>query len=528
VRSRLVALLSSFAVLVGLCFVAGRADAHAIVRETQPAADEVTATAPTSVTMRFNEPVELTFGGLRVYDTGGRRVDRGEARHAGTASTIRVGLDDDLPDGTYTVTWQVVSADGHPIREAFVFHVGAPGERPEGIARELLAGEAGAGRLEGLLAGLARWALFAALVVLGGVAAFPLLVSREAEPTRRRLFRAAWVVAVAATVVGFVVQGAVAGRMPLGDALSFGVLSDVADTRYGKVALARFALLLALVPARRWPWAAAAVTVAVLATPGLAGHAGTTSPVALNIAADVVHVAAAATWVGGLVVLLVRRRLDADVVTRFSAVATVAVGAVVASGLVRSWAEVRALDALDERYGVVLLVKVGVFAPMVALGFLNRRVLVPRSAASGRSLWRSMTAEAALAVVVLASTALLVNQPPARVTGGASGPFQTQVSLGANRLDVLVDPAAVGENAVHLTAVTERGAPAPVESMQVLFRLPEADLGPLVGEGKRLAPGHFVVQGRQLSQAGRWVLEIVAVTGRFEELRARVTVPVRS
>lgn len=135
--------------------------------------------------------------------------------------------------------------------------------------------------------------------------------------------------------------------------------------------------------------------------------------------------------------------------------------------------------------------------------------------------------EAGLAVVVLTLTAVLVNQPPARVAAGTAGPFAAQVALGPYRLDVLVDPAEVGENAVHPTAVTDRGAPAPVESLQILFRLPEADLGPLVAEGRRLAPGHFVVQGRQFSQPGRWVLELVAATGRFDEAGARVSVPVR-
>lgn len=523
-RSRPAAFLVSLLVVVGLCFVAGRADAHAIVRETRPAADQVVAEAPTSVTMRFNEPVELAFGALRVYDTGGRRVDRGDARHAGGASTVRVDLDDDLPDGTYTVTWRVVSADGHAIREAFVFHVGAPGERPEGIARELLAGENDAGRAQGLLAGVARWALFATLLVLGGAVASPLLFGLAAP---RRLFAVAWAVAVAATAVGFAVQGAVVGRMSLADALSPDVLADVAGTRYGRVALGRLALLVVLVVVRRRTVLAAVVAVAVLATPGLAGHAGTTSPIALNTLADVLHVAAAAVWVGGLVVLLVARGLVPEVVARFSKAAVVAVGVLVASGLLRSWAEVRTFDALGERYGLVLVAKVAAFLPMVAFGFVNQRVLLPRLGSGARSLRRSMTAETGLAVVVLALTAVLVNQAPARVTGGTAGPFETRTQLGSNRLDVLIDPAEVGENAVHLTAVTDRGAPASIDSMQVLFRLPDADLGPLVAEGKRLAPGHFVVQGRQLSQAGRWVLEVVAVTGRFDEARARVTVPIR-
>ena len=526
-RPRVVAFLLSSLALVAFVAPARPADAHAIVRETRPAADEIVAESPSSVTMRFNEAVELAFGALRVFDTNGNRVDRGKARYAGSDSTVRVQLGDDLPDGTYTVTWRVVSADGHPVREAFVFHVGAPGARPEGIARELLAGESGAGRWTGLLAGVGRWALFGGLLVLGGVLAFPVLTG---APRPRRLFPVAWTTTAAATVAGFVVQGAVAGRLPLTEAVSTDALREVADTRYGRVAIARLLLLVLLAVVRRWAPAALVVAVALLATPGLAGHAATTSPTALNVVADVVHVGAAAVWVGGLVALWASRPLVSAVVARFSRIALLAVGAIVATGVLRSWAEVRTFDALDERYGLVLLVKVAAFVPMVALGFLNRRVFLPRLSSSDqgtRWLRRSVTAEAALAVVVLALTAVLVNQLPARIAAGTAGPFTTQVALGPHRLDVLVDPAEVGENAVHLTAFTDRGAPAPIDSMQVLFRLPEADLGPLVAEGKRLAPGHFVVQGRQLSQAGRWVLEVVAVTGRFDEARARVSVLVR-
>jgi methionine-rich copper-binding protein CopC len=50
--------------------------------------------------MRFNEPVEVAFGAIRVFDTNGHRVDRGRAQHLpGDSRGVQVALEDDLPYG---------------------------------------------------------------------------------------------------------------------------------------------------------------------------------------------------------------------------------------------------------------------------------------------------------------------------------------------------------------------------------------------------------------------------------------------
>ncbi|MEA2448043.1 MAG: copper transport protein, partial [Actinomycetota bacterium] len=91
------------------------------------------------------------------------------------------------------------------------------------------------------------------------------------------------------------------------------------------------------------------------------------------------------------------------------------------------------------------------------------------------------------------------------------------------KLNVIVQPNEIGENEVHLTATTSTGAPAPIKQMLVLFRMPAQEIGPIEGKGRKLAAGHFVVQGRQLSVPGTWQLEVVARTSRFEEERTTVS-----
>jgi len=553
--------------------------AHAIVQSTQPRIDEVVDAPPERIVMRFNEPVEITFGSIRVFDTNGDRVDTGEADHLpGEPDTIAVPLEPDLVIGTYTVTWRVVSADGHAIAEAFVFHVGEPGENPEGIASQILRGEQRAERFTAIIFAVARWVTFAALLVFCGALAFVVLIWRRAsaDAAVRRAFArrwgaaalVAWAVALVGSLAGIVLQGAVAAQVSIAEAFAPTVVGEVVGTRFGTMALARvlfLSLLLgvwftwkrALAPGDEWSasppaWlvvATAALGLAALATPGLAGHAGTSSPAVAGVAADTAHMAAAATWFGGLVLLLVgvfpatrrlaereRVRVLAPMIGRFSDVALVAVAIIIVTGVYRSWQEVGGLAALrGSTYGSILLIKLGVFLPALVLGAINNRWTKPRlrRAAAGdeasaplAALRRLLGAEVGLILVVLALTAFLVNLPPAKVATTTSGPFVADVRLGDHNLDVLVDPNEVGENEVHLTVTTPAGAPVHVKDMRVLFRMPEQQIGPLVGKGTELAHGHFVVQGRQLSVPGEWQLEIVARMGRFEEERATVRVQV--
>ncbi len=549
-------------VVIGSCALLslhGPAFAHAIVRETTPASDRIVAKQPTYVQMRFNEGVEVGFGGIRVFSSGGERVDVGRTEYAnGRAETIRTRVKNGLKDGTYTVSWRVVSADGHPIAEAFVFHIGEPGAKPRGIADDL-AREVGSRSVESGVATAARWLVMASLALVVGAAMFRLfvwpkeVVNDGFERSWKRLLTWSGGLLLLATLVSFVAFGAVSADVSLFRALGVETLKTVIGTRYGIVALTRIGLVAVLAVwltvrgARAWGssrsrFATGTLAVALGWTIGTAGHASATSPVWFNLTADGLHVLAASTWLGGLVVLLScalpatsgDRALAARSVIRFSDVALVSVSVLVATGALRAWIEVGAWRGLTgSSYGAVLLTKLGVFVPLLALGFVNNRWVKPRlrdvSGDPGRALGvlrRTVRTEIVLGLAVLALTAFLVNLAPSRVSLGLEGPLVQDLPLGKNNLNLVVDPNRAGSNEVHLIVVTPFSTPAEVDEMQVLFRNAEHDIGPIEGEAKRLAPGHFVVQGRQLSIPGEWELEVIARYGPFDEDRASIDVRV--
>jgi len=119
-RRALRPVVAALAALALVLLGAAPASAHAELLGSDPAEGAVVETAPSEVTLTFNEPVRLTPQEIAVYDADGDPV----ASTAGASGTdVTVGLTDadDLADGTYVVSWNVLSDDGHPISGALTF-----------------------------------------------------------------------------------------------------------------------------------------------------------------------------------------------------------------------------------------------------------------------------------------------------------------------------------------------------------------------------------------------------------------------
>ena len=145
------------------------------------------------------------------------------------------------------------------------------------------------------------------------------------------------------------------------------------------------ALLAGFRPAGRRLAVLGAAAAAALFTHAQAGHAETPSAVRLLNVADLwAHMLAAAVWAGGLVWLLLGLRyLDGrarvTAVGRFSQLAFASVAILAVTGVLRAVPEVGSLGALvSTSFGVVLLIKTGLFAVLTGLAWRNRYRLVPR------------------------------------------------------------------------------------------------------------------------------------------------------
>jgi copper resistance protein D len=193
-------------------------------------------------------------------------------------------------------------------------------------------------------------------------------------------------------------------------------------------------LVLCALPRRRWQ--AAAVTAAALLTLvslGWVGHATMNmGGVAVHEVNQMVHLAAAGIWLGGLVPLGILLRsatrpeggryipLARTALPHFSQMGYAAVVLVALTGLINSVFLVGGIRALVATpYGRLLIVKVALFAAMVGLALVNRFRLLPslQQAATAtdplRTLCRSVVVEQALGLAILAVVAVLGTWEPA-------------------------------------------------------------------------------------------------------------------
>src|SRR5881394_3387902 len=89
-----------------VAFTFGIVSAHARLVKSNPAASTILGTAPTQVTMTFDEQVEPNFSDVQVVDAKKQRVDTGELQLApGDSYTVIVPLKP-TGDGTYNVIWK--------------------------------------------------------------------------------------------------------------------------------------------------------------------------------------------------------------------------------------------------------------------------------------------------------------------------------------------------------------------------------------------------------------------------------------
>jgi putative copper resistance protein D len=296
---------------------------------------------------------------------------------------------------------------------------------------------------------------FAATAITTGSLVFQTMVAKPvlgADEPVAKLFRTqtlvvAWIglaITIATGVIWLLFQASAMSGLPLGEAMTSSVLLTVVNrTQFGLVSEIRLVLAIILavfLALDRLPladWLAAAAALGLTAAIAWTGHAGATLGQLgnLHLAADALHLLAAAAWIGGLVPLALllaatRRRqavvaasLARDAALRFSTLGIVSVAILLVTGMINAWILVGSFRALAvTEYGRLLMLKIVVFAVMLTFAAFNRFWLTPRLAVSPgneprlaalRQLTRNSAIEIALGLVVFAIVGMLGTLHPA-------------------------------------------------------------------------------------------------------------------
>lgn len=344
------------------------------------------------------------------------------------------------------------------------------------------------------------------------------------------------------------------------------------------------------------------VSVGLAATWAMAEHASVGIQASVAMPVDIVHLLAMAVWLGGLTALLVAlwggQSVERAVVQRFSKIAFGAVVTLVVTGVYQSWRQLGSWDALvSTGYGQLLLVKIGLVILLVELAWLSRRwtarlgdttvrgrTAVAQPVAVGRKggggggaseraeqlarqqaalakerarkdrdadtertgLRKSVLAEVAVAVVVLAVTTLLTGTQPGRAAeeGAAQQasapvsevpepldvkiPFDTGGTNGKGEAEVTLDPGGVAENELHLLVTAPDGRAFDVPEVQVSFTLKSKKIGPIPVTLGKIDTGHWSAENVQIPVPGEWTVAVTVRTSDIDQVTRTKVVKIGS
>jgi copper transport protein len=528
--------------------LAAPALAHASLVTSDPADGTRLKSVPKTVTLTFDESVGLgNLGYLHVTDQSGRRVDARAAYHPnGDDTKIADDLSSGLGDGTYTASFRVLSADSHPVAGTIRFVVG---NGP--LVRGSVSGGATVNHVTSVAFDVARWISYAGLAFVGGAWLVLLLWPAGRDDRRaRQLVWGGWGALALGGVLELLLQGPYSAGSGLGRLFSWSLLDDTLHATYGTLHSLRLVLLgvLAVLFARslqadarpaRWELAAGAVGVAIAWTFSAGGHGATTSPSWISIPDDMLHVLAMATWLGGLLMLVLAvlpRREPSElraVLPRFSSVAFVAVCVLAASGTYSAFRGIGTVDAIfTTTYGLLVVCKVALLIGILLVAQLSRRLVRRRVVAYAMTsavaeadeldeddvaterLRRSVFVEALVALVVLGFSAVLVSEPRGKEALQASyrSPVSAIAPLTADTtIRVTASPGLHGP--VTVTAELSDGSSP--KSIAATATQHSKQLGPLPIKLRREGAGLY--DGSvTLPVAGAWEIDLVITTSEFD------------
>ena len=440
----LVRLFAFIAIVLGTtAYGANVVYAHNTQETSSPASGEVLAVAPTEWIVGFTKTVPLDTASAEIVGSDGVRVALAPPRHGVTDNIIVFDLPPNLV-GSVTARWRLVGVDGHVISGRIPFSVGSGAAVvPDGTVAPDAVVEPVAAVVEesdSTVAEPIRFSLrlvnYVSLMALAGVLMAEWLLAQGTltlSLARRFALVGALGVAIAPLLqlLIFIDDIQISGNSWLsgfGDALG----TTAGGMLFAKTALG--VLLVALVRRTADIGALNSLRSRLIAATGVmylvalayVGHSRSQAAPWLGVPVDVLHTAAAATWLGGLaaLVFVVIPQVDTErgvaAFDRFGRVGERAVAVLVVTGIIQMLRlHGNPLSMLTNRAGLLLIFKISLVVLMLWLAARNRRELgVHRRRESmqprilRRLLVRASLIETAIGAVVLVITSVLVATTP--------------------------------------------------------------------------------------------------------------------
>lgn len=520
-----------------LFFYPSFASAHAYILKSTPYENEIIQEAPKKVSIEFDEKIQTSFNSIEVFDSSGKRVDQENGGvNAKSPSIIECDLDENLPNGTYSIQWRVVSSDGHPVKGSIPFQIG------KGDAQGSSNEHESKGYIPTFDLIIIRWLQYTSNACFLGILFFSLFVlGKELKNDSwvlkilSKMAKLSIMIAALSMILSLPLQATIESGLGWGKVLSVGVLSDVLkNTLFGEMWILQICCLFFLFIStyfleqtnfkRLWLWISFVLGMGLILSKAFTSHAASSTNVYLTIPLDFIHLLSASIWIGSIVTLAAliplgkktdTKTLYFDTIHRFSKWGILLVLLITITGFFSSISFIPNLRSLlFTNYGRVLLGKVLLLMVMMVFAAVN---FVKGKRNRGKGLTSSLWGELITGLLILILSVILTNLPTAMAS---PGPFkETNKDKQGSSITFEVTPNVIGENHFILSLKNKKGLPMKeIEQVTLTFTSLEMDMGDDPKTLVKVQDGKYEGQGMNFNMAGRWNVHVHVLTKDLETI----------
>jgi copper transport protein len=493
--------------------------AHSALLQAFPAPNSILQTAPKEIHLDFNERLQKELFSIKVYDDQGTLISKNPTVMSTNQKALTMALPQ-LKSGVFTVTYHIISADGHAVKSTYVLTLGQPSDPPQPIVK-------GHNHSDTEAIYSFRIVHYLFLLSLVGFIFWRPFISFGTKEEQQEYQK--WLRYVCHFNLFFLVQTLLLQSVDSLDEITYlNIKALWTGTSVGISWICILALsLLAYWAAHQKRWLSSAWITLLMLAQTFSGHAYALDPPIFTLLLDWVHLLAASIWISGLLFISLFMKNHRELILRFlpmfSKGALLSIVALVISGTCYALLLIPQIQYLFYTgWGLFLLAKLCL---VIAIIFTGSRIRQYLSQGKIEQLRIWLKRDFALMLGILCIVGIFTYLAPAPI----NSPLDWRFTQGNDQRNVSITPNLPGNNqfSVYLTQPISK---ANYKSVSIqLHSYNQPDIAPIEiplrllnqsvsSSSAEIQQFTYSAEGPFLAFPGKWRVQLILVDLSDNEL----------
>ena len=488
--------------------------AHSQNDSVIPAPDSILKEPPSEINLLFNERLEKELYYIKVFDDRGLAATNNLASMSLDQKSLHLALPS-LGEGVYTVSYKIISADGHPVKASYVFMIGKPTypTNDDVVNKKYSHGSLVHSDLFWEL----RFSYYLSFLLFIGWVLGNLYLNLKTEKANKT-YSAVYFHLRNANLLFLSITIAVQGFELIEGSNALAFMNLLTGTMIGFSWMVSFTLSVAsYFILRRTKWLDGLWVLLMIFAKSINGHAYAVEPPYPAVLLDSIHLLAAAAWIGGVTFIILfwrnHREETMRFLPRFSQIALTSLIVLIVSGTLSTLLLLPKINyVLETAWGTFLLIKISLVLTVISIGILIRYSMKNNSYNRLRTL---LTADFISMFLIIAIVGVFTYLSPVP----ANQPLYWSEIRGSLNASVQITPNAPGNNQFSIYSftpnkeldiknveleMTNRDIPEMAPIMIPLQKVTSSDSDAITDIKQYL----FTSEGSYLPFSGRWTAKL--------------------